>query len=236
MFPWKQSWGGDFLYRKWQHFKLFQATEILLLLKQRETTVLMWEPRTGLCSSSGGFPSPLQFQEIQPSPCGSRASHEATWGHQPAAAPGAHWKGPHGVISGIFFFCRLPEKAQRTPQVQLQGKWGGDGWDEGATKEFPFSDASAVSQPVQLPKWAVSLSCGMAGVWSDHQNFQVFIWVPGKPLPELLTTIWITYIISYCQWVQLNENTSLHCKTCSWLYKILKCFISGLQVQVRTKP
>lgn len=48
-----------FLYRKWQHFKLFQATEILLLLKQRETTALMWEPRTSLCSSSGGFPSPL---------------------------------------------------------------------------------------------------------------------------------------------------------------------------------
>lgn len=57
-----------FLYRKWQHFKLFQATEILLLLKQRETTALMWEPRTSLCSSSGGFPSPLQFQEIQPFP------------------------------------------------------------------------------------------------------------------------------------------------------------------------
>lgn len=109
-----------FLYRKWQHFKLFQATEILLLLKQRETTALMWEPRTSLCSSSGGFPSPLQFQEIQPSPCGSRASHEATWGHQPAAAPGAHWKGSHGVISGILGFADFQKKLKEHPKCSYR--------------------------------------------------------------------------------------------------------------------
>lgn len=75
----------------------------------------------------------------------SRASLEATWGHQPAL-----WH-PMESSKG-FFFCRLPEKAQRTPQVQLQGKQGGDRWDEGATKELPFSVASAAPQPLQLPK------------------------------------------------------------------------------------
>lgn len=42
MFLWKQSWGEDFFFlcRKWQHLKLFQATEIFLL-KQRGITALM---------------------------------------------------------------------------------------------------------------------------------------------------------------------------------------------------
>lgn len=137
MFLWKQSWGKDlFLCRKWQHLKLFQATEIFLL-KQRGITALM------------GAQNPVQLLGRS----NSRRSNNPqvlqsfTGGHlgTPTCLKRHLMESAQGRIWG--FFCRFPEKAQRTPQVQLQGKRG-DRWDEAATKEILFSVASTAPQPL----------------------------------------------------------------------------------------
>lgn len=113
-----------FLCRKWQHFKLFQSTETVLVLKQRKCPVRAQNPLQLLrgiqphCSST-----------VPPIPKCSRAPWE------PPGDTSLHQKAPHGVISGGFF-GRLPEKAQ-TPQVELQGnKEETDGMKE-LPKNFP---------------------------------------------------------------------------------------------------
>lgn len=212
MFLWKQSWGEDFFFlcRKWQHLKLFQATEIFLL-KQRGITALM------------GAQNPVQLlgRSNSRSSNHSRASLEATWRHQPALK-GTSWNQPKEGFGG--FFCRFPEKAQRTPQVQLQGKRG-DRWDEAATKEILFSVASTAPQPLyscQNELWR-----GLEIKISEYLS-QVNLF-----LNYLFTTVWIADVISHCQWMKTPLCTA---EPAFDLHKALKCFIFGLEVQVRTKP
>lgn len=129
----------------------------------------------------GRVPAPLQFQEIQAS---IPNAPELPLGPPACSSSWSSLEAPHGILSGIFFF-RLPEKAQRTPQVQPQGKEG-DGWDGGATKELPFSVASTASQPLHLPK-SPKLWHGLEIKTSKHlSECQVNLHLNFLPLFELL--------------------------------------------------
>lgn len=105
-----------FLCRKWQHLKLFQATEIFLL-KQRGITALM------------GAQNPVQLlgRSNSRSSNHSRASLEATWGHQPALQ-GTSWNQPKEGF-GVFF-ADFQKKLKEHPKCSYRENEETDGMKE----------------------------------------------------------------------------------------------------------